>query len=136
MEKKWSKSWKSSKQPRKQRKYGFNAPLHVRAKKISANLSKELRKKYSKRTLPLRTGDRIKVLRGSHKGTLGKVEGKDLTNYKIFIKGVERKKKDGTSNPIPVDPSNVQILELNLEDKKRKQKLEKRNESSKKPSSA
>ena len=49
MKKDFSKSWKSSRQPRKQRKYVFNAPLHIRHKLVSANLSKELRKKYGKR---------------------------------------------------------------------------------------
>ena len=49
MKKKYSNSWKGSKQPRKQRKYRANAPLHTRHKMASANLSKELRKKYSKR---------------------------------------------------------------------------------------
>ena len=50
MKRKFSKSWKSSKQPRKQRKYSANAPLHLKRKLLSVNLSKELRKKYGKRS--------------------------------------------------------------------------------------
>lgn len=39
------------KQPRKQRKFLYNAPLHLRGGKImSAPLSKELREKYGVRT--------------------------------------------------------------------------------------
>ena len=46
MKNKWYKNWKSSKQPRKQRKYRRNAPLHIRNKMMRAPLSKELRDKY------------------------------------------------------------------------------------------
>ncbi|MCW1309534.1 MAG: 60S ribosomal protein L26, partial [Candidatus Nanoarchaeia archaeon] len=35
----WSKKWKSSKKPSKQRKYRYNAPLHIRRKFLSVNLS-------------------------------------------------------------------------------------------------
>ncbi len=45
MKKKFSTSWKASRQIRKQRKYRENAPLHLRNKFMTANLSKELRKK-------------------------------------------------------------------------------------------
>ncbi|MCD6275005.1 MAG: 50S ribosomal protein L24, partial [Candidatus Aenigmarchaeota archaeon] len=48
----FSKSWVKSKQPRKQRKYRHNAPKHIRQKFMHANLSKELREKYNRRSLP------------------------------------------------------------------------------------
>ena len=42
MKKIFSKHWKSSKQPRKQRKYRAKAPLHIKRKLLNVNLSKEL----------------------------------------------------------------------------------------------
>jgi len=42
MKQKFSTTWKASKQPRKQRKYSANAPLHIKRKMLSANLSKTL----------------------------------------------------------------------------------------------
>ena len=57
MKKQFSTQWNASKQPRKQRKYLANAPLHKRHKFMSANLIKELRKKYGKRNFPVRKGD-------------------------------------------------------------------------------
>lgn len=125
MKTKWSKSWKSSKQPRKQRKYRHNAPLHVRNKMMKAPLSKELKAKYKIRNITLRKEDRVKVLKGRFKGRMGKIQRRDLKNYKIFIKEAEIQKKDGSSYPYPISPNNVVILELNLDDKKRKSKLEK-----------
>ena len=68
MKQKFSIHWKSSKQPRKQRKYAANAPLHLRKKFVSANLSKDLRKKQGKRNIPLRKGDIVKIMRGKFKG--------------------------------------------------------------------
>ena len=62
MRNKFSTAWKASKQPRKQRKYLANAPLHLKKKFVSANLSKELRKKHEKRSLPLRKGDTVKAI--------------------------------------------------------------------------
>ena len=73
MKKKFSTSWISSTQPRKQRKYRANAPLHTKHKFLSANLSKSLRQKYGKRSLPLRKGDEVLVMRGSFKKKRAKV---------------------------------------------------------------
>ena len=71
MKKKFSKKWKASGKARKQRKYVANAPLHIKKKFLSANLSKELRKKYG-RSLQIRKGDSVKVMRGKFKGKTGK----------------------------------------------------------------
>ncbi len=62
MKKKFSDKWKASKLPRKQRKYLANAPLHIKRKFLSANLSKELRKKHGKRSIPIRKGDTVRIM--------------------------------------------------------------------------
>jgi len=124
--KKWSKYWKSSKSPRKQRKYRKHAPLHIRHKFLSANLSKELRKKYGKRSLSLRKDDIVKIMRGKFKGKTAKVERVDLKKLKVYLEGINVTTQAGVKRPIPIDPSNLQIIELNLSDKKRVAKLEKR----------
>ncbi|MCK4647707.1 50S ribosomal protein L24 [Candidatus Pacearchaeota archaeon] len=123
MKRKFSKSWKSSKQPRKQRKYAANAPLHLKRKLLSVNLSKELRKKYSKRNIPLRKGDIVKIMRGKFKGKQGKVTEVRTKMEKIFIEKVQIKKRDGSSVNVPLKASNLQITELNTEDRKRKLKI-------------
>jgi len=126
MKKKFSKSWKSSKQKRKQRKYRANAPLHIRKKMVSGNLSKELRKKYSRKSFSLRKGDKVKVMRGAFKGKTGKILRVDLKKLKVTIEGLQRTKKDGSKVNIWFDPSNLQIIELNLDDKKRLKKIQKK----------
>ncbi len=126
MKKSFSKSWKSSKQPRKQRKYRHNAPDHLKKKFVSVNLSKELREKYKKRNVPVTKGDKVKVLRGQYKGKTGAVDRVDLRNLKIIVNGVENIRKDGTKVTYPLDPSNLMITELKIEDKKRKASIERK----------
>ena len=117
--------WKSSKQPRKQRKYLANAPLHIKMKLMGVNLSKELRKKYQKRSVPLRKKDTIKIMRGKFKGKKGKVMKVLLKTQKVEVEGIQIKKQDGSKVNIKLRPSNLQIIELNVEDKKRNKALNK-----------
>ena len=124
----WSKSWKSSVSPRKQRNYVSDAPLHVRRKLIVANLSKELRKKYNKRSVVLRKGDKVTVMRGSNKGKSGKIKEIEIRNLKVLVDGVDRVKKDGSKIDIRLQPSNLMVTELVLDDKKRKNMLERKKE--------
>lgn len=126
MKQKFSPKWIASKQPRKQRKYRANAPLHIRHKMMSANLSKELRKKYSKRSFPVKKQDNVKIMRGEFKNRTGKIESVNLKRLRITIEGIYRTKKDGTKVGVYFNPSNLQIKELNLEDKKRRQALERK----------
>ncbi len=117
-----------SRQPRKQRKAYFNAPLHARQKLMSAPISPELREKYGVRSLPIRVGDKVRVMRGDFKGHEGKVVKVDLKRYRIYVDGVVIKKATGDTVFRPLHPSKVMIIELNLEDEWRKKIIERRAE--------
>jgi len=123
MKLKWLSSWKASKQPRKQRKYRHNAPLHIKQKFLSVHLSKELRKKYGKRSIMARKGDVIKVMRGQFSGKTGKITGINIKTGRITVEGIENIKKDGTKRQYPLQPSNLMFTELNTDEKKRQAKL-------------
>jgi large subunit ribosomal protein L24 len=118
MKRKFSSKWKASKQPRKQRKYRANAPLHISRKFLSANLSKILRGKYG-RSVSIRRGDVVKIMRGQFKGKKGKVTVIQMKKGRVAVEGIQRSKKDGTKINIFFNCSNLQIQELNLDDKKR-----------------
>ena len=121
----FSKQWKSSSKPRKQRKYRKNAPLHIKKKFVSVNLAKELRTKYTRRNIPVRKGDTIKVLRGQYKKRSGKVSTVDKLRAVVFVEGIELTKRDGSKILLPLQPSNLQITDLNVEDRKRNLKVDK-----------
>jgi large subunit ribosomal protein L24 len=119
MKQEFSKSWLRSKQVRKQRKYRYNAPLHLKHKFLSANLSKELRKKYGKRSLAVRKGDEVLIMRGSFAKKNGKVLEVALRKNRVSVEGINRKKLDGTKVNVFFNASNLQIKTLNLDDRKR-----------------
>jgi len=126
MKKKFSINWKGSKQIRKQRKYRHNAPLHVKQKFVHVHLSKELKKKYSRRSLGLRKGDKVKIVRGQFKKHNGNVERVDLKKTRVYVSGVEVTKKDGSKTTYPINPSNLIITELNLDDKMRQKIIDRK----------
>ena len=119
MKKKFSTAWIASKQPRKQRKYTANAPLHLKKKLLSVNLTKALREKYGKRNIPVKKGDTVKVMRGKFKNKTGKVLEVKIKLLKIMVEGIQVKKQEGSKVNVPLRASNLQITELNLEGGKR-----------------
>jgi large subunit ribosomal protein L24 len=123
----FSSNWKSSRKRRKQRKYRYNAPLHIKRKFVSSHLSKELIQKHNTRNIQIVTGDKVKVLRGQFKGHTGKIEEVDIKKSRIFVSGIEIMKKDGSKTRYPINASNVIITELNLNDKKRNAALNRKN---------
>ena len=108
-----------SKNPSKQRKAIYKAKLHEKHKLISANLDKSLRQEYNRRSMFLRTGDNVKVMKGQFRGLKGTVAKIDLKKYGVYISGLKRKKADGKEVNIKINASNLKILELVLDDEKR-----------------
>lgn len=106
-------------QPRKQRKARYSASAHARSKYMSATLSKDLRKKFGTRTLPLKVGDKVEVLRGDFKETEGKIMEVDYNSYKVCVEDVTLSKPDGTTVYYPLDPSNLMIIKASTSDKRR-----------------
>ena len=106
-------------QPRKQRKALYTAPLHIRRKLMSANLSKDLRADIGKRSLPIRVGDKVQVVRGDFKGHEGKVESIDAKRYKVTVEGVTLSKPDGNAVLLPIHPCNLMIIEADFKDERR-----------------
>lgn len=100
-------------QPRKQRKFRYNAPMHARRKMVSVHISGELRAKLNtgKRSIPARKGDRVKIMRGERKGQTGKVMEVDLSSLKIYVEGASERNAKGVEKLVPFDPSNLLIIE-------------------------
>lgn len=118
--------------PSKQRKMLFQAPDHIRYKHFAAPLSPELRKSHGAKTIPVRSGDTVRIMRGDHKGFEGKIASVDRKKYRIYVEGLTREKVDGTTTLVPIHPSKVMITRLNLDDKWRKKILERKKEARKK----
>jgi len=116
----------SSTKAKKQRKARTDAPLHKRKRMVSAHLDSVLMSEYNVRSLPVRKGDTVKIIRGSEdfKTSEAKVASVDLKHCKLVIENVTIPKADGTQKPKPVDPSDVLLTKLDLSDPWRKNKLD------------
>ena len=121
----FSTAWKSSTQTKKQRKYKYNAPLHIKSRFLNCNLSKELKTEHSTRNLRVRKADVVKIITGQFKNKIGKVDKVSIIKGKVFVENMTIKKKDGSSVLYPINPSNLQIIKLDLSDKRRVSKLKK-----------
>ena len=116
----------ASTKAKKQRKARGNAPIHMKKRMVSAHLDSALMSEYNVRSVPVRKGDTVKLLRGAEdfKTSEAKVASVDLKECKIIIENITIPKADGTQKPKPVDPSDVLLTKLDLSDPWRKAKLD------------
>ena len=112
--------------PRTQRRRMYQAPAHIRHRFFSAPLSPDLKKKHYTNAIPVKTGDTIRIMRGDRKGFEGKIIRVSRKKHRIYVEGVTREKVDGTSIPIPLHPSKVMVVTLNLDDKWRRESLKRK----------
>jgi large subunit ribosomal protein L24 len=113
-----------SKKPSKQRKAFYQAPLHRKHKFLASHLSKELRNQWKRRSLTLRKGDEVKIMRGKFAGTVGKVSSIDLKDLRVYIENVKRKKVSGEEVHVPIHPSKLMITNPVMDDPRRKEIIE------------
>jgi len=116
-----------SSKPRKQRRAQFNAPKHRLRRMMSCRLSDAIGQKSGKfypRSLPLVKGDVVRVMRGEYRGLKKKVNKIDRKKRRAYVEGAVYTKADGTKIPRPIDASNLVIEELNLNDPRRREIIE------------
>ncbi|RMF90558.1 MAG: 50S ribosomal protein L24 [Methanobacteriota archaeon] len=112
-----------SKQPRKQRRAIYKAPLHRRQRLVRAHLSETLRERYGRRSVGIRKGDTVEIVRGDFAGHKGRVEAVSLKRLRIHVSGASVKRTDGTDRYYPIHPSNVVVTKLDTGDERRMRKL-------------
>lgn len=71
----------------------------------------------------MRKGDVVKIMRGKYKKKQGRVIEVKIKQGKIYVEGIQIKKTDGSKVNVPVRASNLQIIELNTDDKMRMKNL-------------
>jgi len=117
----------TSVKPGKQRLAVYERPMHAMKANVSVHLVKELRKAEGRRNVPVRKGDKVKVVRGSMAGKAGKVQRVDRAKGRVFVEKVTRKKADGTEVMVGIRPAQLVVTELDSADKRRfKQRLKKK----------
>ena len=91
--------------------------------KISVALSKDLRKKYGIRSVPIATGDVVTIRTGSRKGEGGKVISVDHRSRRVSIDGITISKADGKQEEYLLPSNIIKITRLELSSPGRLQKI-------------
>jgi large subunit ribosomal protein L26e len=110
---------------RTQRKLQLGAPSSVKRKLMSSHLNKSLREQYKIRSLPIKRGDEVKILKGKGKGKTGKVVQVYRKRNVIYVDKVQRDKQNGQTVFLPIKPSYC-VIEKLLINKDRTKTIEKR----------
>ena len=104
----------------------YQATFQTRNKQLGSALSKELYKKYGKRSIRVIEGDSVKILRGEFKGVEGKISKVSTQKNSVAIEGVKKEKTKGDKFDVYIHTSNLVVTSLNTDDKWRISRLERK----------
>jgi large subunit ribosomal protein L24 len=107
----------------------YRATNQTVSRQICATLSKDLRKKYPRRSARIMIDDTVKVIRGEYKGLTGKVAKISTESNSIAIEGNKKEKLKGEKVDVYIHSTNTIITSLNTDDKWRVKILEKKSKS-------
>ncbi|MBN2229568.1 MAG: 50S ribosomal protein L24 [Candidatus Thorarchaeota archaeon] len=110
----------SSKSPRKQRNKVQNSPLHTHKNMLKCKLDEFLQEEHGIKTLVVKKGDLVKIMRGQFRDTEAKVTRVDYKDIRVYLDSAVVTKADGKEAPVPVHPSNLMIVKLELDDERKK----------------
>jgi large subunit ribosomal protein L24 len=102
----------------------YGAPYAIRSNHSSSPLSKELKKKYGRKSVRVLVDDSVKVIRGEYKGIDGKVTKVSTMKNSVALEGIKREKLKGEKIDVYIPCSNIIVTGLNTNDHWRKSKLE------------
>ena len=102
----------------------YQATFQTRSKQLGSNLSKDLQKKYGKKSVRALEGDSITISRGEFKGVDGKIAKISTEKSSVTIDGIKKEKTKGDKFDVYIHTSNLLITSLNTSDKWRMAKLE------------
>ena len=114
--------------PRRQRKALYTADTFERRRRMTVLLSRELRTRFHKRSVPVRKGDTVRVLAGSFAGREERVAKIDRRGYSVTLDNVTLKTADEKLKPLGLRPGRLVITRLNLSDPWRRRSLRVREE--------
>ncbi len=114
--------------PRRQRRAHFTAPTTARRRRMTVSLSRELRRRFRRRNVPIRKGDTVRVLSGSFEGREERVAKVSRRDYAVTLDNVTLKTAEEKLKPLQLKPAHLVITRLNLADPWRRRALRARDE--------
>ncbi len=101
----------------------YRATYQTKSKQLGSALSKNLHKKYGKRSVRVIEGDSVTIVRGEFKGVDGKISKVSTQKSSVSIEGIKKEKTKGDKFDIYIHTSNLVVTSLNTENKWRMAKL-------------
>ena len=114
--------------PRRQRRALYTAPTSERRRRMTVPLSRDLRRRFRRRNVPVRKGDTVRVLSGSFAGREERVARVSRRTYSVTLDNVTLKTAEEKLKPLALRPSHLVITRLNLADPWRRRSLRVREE--------
>jgi len=114
--------------PRRQRRALYQANSSERRRRMTVPLSRELRRRFRRRSVPVRKGDTVRVLSGSFRGREERVARITRRDYSVTLDNVTLKTAEEKLKPLALRTSHLVITRLNLADPWRRRSLRLREE--------
>ena len=102
----------------------YQATFTTKSKQLGSALSKDLHKKYGRRSVRVIEGDSIRIVRGEYKGVDGKISKISTQKNSVSIEGIKKEKTKGDKFDVYIHTSNLVVTSLNTGDKWRMARLE------------
>jgi large subunit ribosomal protein L24 len=109
--------------PRRQRRALYEAPTAQRRRRMTVKLSRELKGRFHRRSVPLRKGDTVRVLAGSFKGREERIAKVDRRAYTVTLDNVTLKSAEEKLKPLAIRTAYLVLTRLNLSDPWRRRAL-------------
>ncbi|HXQ48420.1 MAG TPA: 50S ribosomal protein L24 [Thermoplasmata archaeon] len=109
--------------PRRQRKSVYDATTFQRRILMTVPLSRELRRRFHRRSVPVRKGDTVRVMSGSFVGREERVAKIDRRGYSVTLDNVTLKTGEAKLKPLAIKTSHLVVTKLNLADAWRRRTL-------------
>ncbi len=91
----------------------YQATYKTKSKQLGSALSKDLHKKYGKRSVRVVEGDSVTILRGEFKGVDGKIAKVSTQKSSVAVEGVKKEKTKGDKFDVYIHTSNLVVTSLN-----------------------
>ncbi|MFW9807271.1 MAG: 50S ribosomal protein L24 [Candidatus Thorarchaeota archaeon] len=109
----------SSKSPRKQRQKVRSAVHHEKKNMLKCRLDEFLQEEYGLRSLVVKKGDLVRIMRGQFRDTESKVTKVSYRKGVVYLDSTTITKSDGKEAAVPVHPSNLMLVKLELDDERK-----------------
>jgi len=87
---------------------------------LKSRLDEFLQEEYGIRSMVIKKGDLVRIMRGQYRDTEGKVTGVDYRAIRVYLENATVTKADGKEANVPIHPSNLMLVKLELDDDRKK----------------